>query len=595
MSDRRRAVPGEIQFEPDRGFAYLHRLKVIGVFAPIVGIVVLEALRIVFEAVVQGEGLGHSASEQIIPAVVTVAGVVVFALIIFSFIERVQRELVRQNRELVAVNAVSTAVQGELTVDEVIDAVIESVTASTGATDVSVTVFDEETGLAEDGGTVHHAALEPHPASSGAHPLHLVDIPLSTSSRIVGRLRLSLPDGAGDPDLLAATTLQNIGHQLGSSIQTAQLFADLQRRQREGHALYDILVQISHQGVLADTLAMIVDHARNRLGADEAVACLNEPSAHLVEVTDAGPAAVTVTGACVSSAAAGGRHSCCGDRSCSFRSATEFPEHASAVIASRDEVLGDLWVGRREGRPFPGRDREFLATLSDLASIAITNARMRESEQLTAIRGERERIAREMHDSLAQVLGVTQLRLRALLGNHDILQANGIATELSELADIAGDAYRDVREAILGLRESSRTDRGLVESLAAYLEKYERQTGIETSLEAEPGDMLTLPPRSEIQVIRVIQEALTNVRKHAGARSVAVRITETPGRVTFVVEDDGSGFDPKRAAAGQDTFGLQSMRERVALVGGALSVEAAPGQGTRVVASVPASYQPASV
>jgi len=583
--------------DPTRGIAYLRRLRVIGVFIPIAAVVILEVIRIVvFEAGIEGEGLHHSLREQTVPALITVVGVVGFALVMFASIERVQRELFRQNRELEAVNAVSTAVQGELGVDEVIDAVIESVIASTGATDVSVTVFDEETSGAGNGGSEHHAT--PTSPAAGAGPLHLVDIPLSTATGIVGRLRLQLPDGAGDPDLLAATTLQNIGHQLGSSIQTAQLVADLQRRQREGHALFDVLVQISHQEALADILTSVVRHTHDRLSGDEAVICLNERAGHLVEphAGALGPIAGGATaGVCISSEAEGLRAFCGLDCPCSIRSAPEFHASTFAAIASREVVYGDLWVGRRAGDPFTARDREHLGTLSDLTSIAITNARMRENEQLAAIRGERERIARELHDSLAQVLGVTQLRLRALLGQADVRQSEAIAAELGELAEISGDAYLDVREAILGLRESSRTDRGLVESLAAYLEKYERQSGIQTLLETELDDKLVLAPRSEIQMIRVIQEALTNARKHSGATAVAVRIAETSGHVTFVVEDDGAGFDPSRAATGRDAFGLQSMRERVALVGGTLSVEAAPGRGTRITARVPASHYPANV
>ena len=594
MLHRRRALPGEARVDPERGPAYLRRLKVIGVFVPVAAVVVLEVIRIVaFEAGIEGEGLNHSLHEQTIPALLTVVGVVVFAVVMFASIERVQRELFRQNRELAAVNAVSTAVQGELAVDEIIDAVIESVIASTGATDVSVTLVDQETGVAGNGGPEHHATSP----AAGAGPLHLVDIPLSTATRIVGRLRLGLPDGAGDPDLLAATTLQNIGHQLGSSIQTAQLFADLQRRQHEGHALYDVLVRISNQEPLADTLTTVVRHARDRLAGDGAVICLNGSSAHLVEshAPELDSIAGAAAGVCISSEAEVPHAFCDLECACSVRSSAEFTTSAFAAISSREAVYGDLWVGRRADDPFSGRDREHLATLADLASIAITNARMRENEQLAAIRGERERIARELHDSLAQVLGVTQLRLRALQGRAEIQQAGAVAAELGELAEISGDAYLDVREAILGLRESSRTDRGLVESLGAYLEKYERQSGIQASLETELDDKLMLAPGSEIQVIRVIQEALTNVRKHSGAKAVAVRITETSGRVAIVVEDDGAGFDPTRATIGRDAFGLQSMRERVALVGGTLSVEAAPGRGTRITARVPASHYPASV
>ncbi len=576
--------------------ADLRRLKVIGVFIPIAAVVVLEAIRIaVFELHFEGDSVGHAVREQIGPALLTVVAVVAFALVMFAFIEHAQREIVRQNRELAAVNAVSTAVQGELTVDEIIDAVIESVIGSTGASEVSVTVFDAETGAAGNGAAGHRATVEPAAAADPVPP-HLVDVPLSTATRIVGRMRLKLPAGVGDPDLLAATTLQNIGHQLGASIQTAQLVADLQRRQREGHALYDVLVQISNQGVLADILAGIVRHARDRLAGDEAVICLNGPSAQLVQSDsrELGSAVEAVAGVCICSERES-LHAFCGSRrSCSTRSSHAFQESAIAAIASREAVLGDLWVGRRASVPFTGRDREYLATLSDLASIAITNARMREGERLTAIRDERGRIAREMHDSLAQVLGVTQLRLRALSGRPEIRHSDAIAAELAELAEISGDAYRDVRESILGLRESSRADRGLIESLAAYLEKYEHQSGIRASLETELDDELILQPLSEIQVIRVIQEALTNVRKHSGATKVAVRIAQRAGRATFVVEDDGKGFDPARAAIGRDTFGLQSMRERVALIGGMLAVESAPGRGTRLIAELPASYHPGS-
>ncbi len=250
-------------------------------------------------------------------------------------------------------------------------------------------------------------------------------------------------------------------------------------------------------------------------------------------------------------------------------------------------MLGELWIGRRSDVPFTERDRRYLATLSDLASIAITSARARENEHQQAILAERERIAREMHDSLAQVLGVTHLRLRALGSRADVRGRHAIAAELAELADLSEEAYRDVREAILGLRESSRADRGLLDGLRAYLDKYSQQCGIETSLETTLDHDLVLPPRGEVQVIRVIQEALTNVRKHSGATSAVVRVTKTDDTATFVVADDGHGFDVSGALHGRDGFGLHAMRERMELIGGTLVIDSAPGRGTRVVAGVP--------
>lgn len=211
-------------------------------------------------------------------------------------------------------------------------------------------------------------------------------------------------------------------------------------------------------------------------------------------------------------------------------------------------------------------------------------ARTRESERRAAILAERERIARELHDSLAQVLGATHLRLRAL-GSHEELREQGaMAAQLEELADVCEEGYRDVRGAILELHESSRSDRGLLDGLRSYLDKYTRQCGVATSLETDLEGDLALPPHSEIQIVRVVQEALANVRKHSGADCAAVRVVQSNGSIRFVVEDDGCGFDP--AAADRDGFGLRSMRERMELIGGTLLTDSVAGRGTRVVAEI---------
>jgi two-component system nitrate/nitrite sensor histidine kinase NarX len=159
-----------------------------------------------------------------------------------------------------------------------------------------------------------------------------------------------------------------------------------------------------------------------------------------------------------------------------------------------------------------------------------------------------------------------------------------MADELSGLADTADEAYRDVREAILGLRETVREDDGIEGSLGEYLRKYSRQTGIAASLHVEGDTRRALSPRSEVQLLRVVQEALTNTRKHAAASRVAVRIDCTGGGTTLVIEDDGAGFDPGSVASTMEGgFGLASMRERVDAIGGRLDLYAAPSEGTRIV------------
>jgi two-component system nitrate/nitrite sensor histidine kinase NarX len=197
---------------------------------------------------------------------------------------------------------------------------------------------------------------------------------------------------------------------------------------------------------------------------------------------------------------------------------------------------------------------------------------------------ERDRIARELHDSIAQVLGVIHLRLRSLEPKVRDVSDNGPATEIADLAEIADEAYKDVREAILGLRESITSAEGLEGALGEYLRKYSRQTGIKATLRCDDAARRALTPRSEVQLLRVVQEALTNVRKHAGAHLAAVSLSADEGVVTLSVVDDGSGFDPSRLEEALDHgFGLASMRERVEQIGGTLAVHTAPGTGTRVV------------
>jgi signal transduction histidine kinase len=573
----------------------LHRLKLMSVVLPIVYVVAMElgVGRLV------GSGWLPHQYQLAVELFITVLAITAFGLVMFRFIDRAQAQVLRQNRDLAATNAVSTAVRGELGVDRIIDVALESVMSSTGATEVSVTVFAPE-GSPLDHETHHRRAESgPTPAvpdDGRSAAAGLVEIPLSTGTRFVGRMRLHLPAGSGERDGLGSGTLQVIGQQLANAIQIAQLVADLERRNHEGHVFHDVLLQISNQSAPADILASVVRHARDLPGTDDAVLCLNEGASGLVRfqggaAPGGGSASITsgpTAGPGPDSAGKVHEHHLV----CPVRSSSQLKSSLTIPLRGAGGILGDLWVARQSDVPFTALDEDYLGALCGLAAIALTSAQARENERLGAILAERERIAREMHDSLAQVLGVTHLRLRALDSREDVSGNREVAEELGELADICEEAYRDVREAILGLRESSRTERGLVDALGAYLAKYTQQCGIETSLETGLDHELALSPRSEVQVIRVIQEALTNVRKHSGAKSAVVRITETDSGTTFVVEDDGQGFDHGGSALDRDGFGLFTMHERMGLLNGSLTIDSPPGHGTRVIASVPERSHP---
>jgi two-component system nitrate/nitrite sensor histidine kinase NarX len=265
------------------------------------------------------------------------------------------------------------------------------------------------------------------------------------------------------------------------------------------------------------------------------------------------------------------------------------PASGAAAWASRpmrgpDGHLGELCVARLTGSDFTSAERELLAALADMAAIAVRTSRLHDAEEQYTILAERDRIARELHDSLAQVLGVIHLRLRAVEPLAAGTGSTELIRELDELAEVSDEAYRDVREAILGLRETIGSDDGLEGSLREYLHKYGRQTGIQATLVCHGPTKGALPPRTEVQLLRVVQEALTNVRKHAAAHRVVVRLDCGAAVPSLEVEDDGSGFDPALVTASlEGGFGLASMRERVQQIGGTLDVHTAPGKGTRIV------------
>jgi len=376
-------------------------------------------------------------------------------------------------------------------------------------------------------------------------------------------------------------------HVVGQNRALAEVNAELERRKGEGHAFYDVLLQISNQSPSGQVLSAVVDNARNLLASDGAGLCLDDEAMFLVKLDDPAPGATLFGKGTVCSVS----HECVspcvrGSGACPVRRSPEWYEKLAVPVRGPWGALGELWIARHEERPYTERDREFLVSLAGLVEIALAGARARELEHEGAVLEERHRIAREMHDGVAQVLGATHLRLRALGPRAEVGDRAKVVVELEELADLCDEAYRDVREAILGLRESTRFGRGLVDSLRTYVEKFSQQSGIETLLVCDVEHDLELSPRCEVQVVRVIQEALTNARKHAGATKAFVRVSETDHSTLFTVEDDGAGFDAA-AMLERDGYGLHSMRDRMLLLNGRLTVDSAPGRGTRVVAEIP--------
>ncbi len=258
-------------------------------------------------------------------------------------------------------------------------------------------------------------------------------------------------------------------------------------------------------------------------------------------------------------------------------------------LRSGGRAIGVLMVANRTPTAFGESQVVLLSSLANQAAVGIENARLYEKVQQLAVLEERERIAREMHDGLGQVLGYVNTKTLAVARLLEVGKVDEARTQVAELKVAAKEVFADVREAILGLRTTLGPGRGFLAALREYTAGFERQSGISVDLEAPDHEAeLKLPASAELQLIRVVQEALTNVRKHAHASRACVRLEAIGGSVRLVVEDDGQGFDPSRPVhEGGPRFGLQTMRERAEAIGGSFAVEAQPGAGTRVLVTAP--------
>lgn len=240
-----------------------------------------------------------------------------------------------------------------------------------------------------------------------------------------------------------------------------------------GEAVHEVLGQISRSQPLAEILHAITRHARDLVKGEGAGIRLHPSLSGLV-----GPVSDACTESGLVCAIVEARHGTRRD-SCPVRTPHAYRHYRTVALVDEGGSVGELWVGRRSDGPFSRAEQTFLETLGGLAVLAVKHAQMIDAERLSAVVDERVRIARELHDSLAQVLGVTHLRLRALSGLLDSTPTDAVRTELDALADLCQESYRDVREAILGLRDSNRADRSLLENLEASVAAVGRSSGIE--------------------------------------------------------------------------------------------------------------------
>jgi signal transduction histidine kinase len=244
--------------------------------------------------------------------------------------------------------------------------------------------------------------------------------------------------------------------------------------------------------------------------------------------------------------------------------------------------IGIAFAHDRRGRDprFTNADLRLAEHFAQRAAVAVDLSRRVQRDSLRRViegqESERRRLARELHDETGQAL------TSVLLGLKSVENADDVPTALANLRELVVATLQDVRRLAVELRPKALDDFGLVPAVERLVDTFQEATGISVEFESRIGEG-RLPSEVETTLYRTVQESLTNIAKHAGARRVSVLLLRRPGAVSALVEDDGHGFDPSDERSG---IGLDGMRERLALLEGKLTIESS-GAGSSIVADVP--------
>jgi signal transduction histidine kinase len=255
-------------------------------------------------------------------------------------------------------------------------------------------------------------------------------------------------------------------------------------------------------------------------------------------------------------------------------------------IVSRGGILGALYLTDKEGaEAFSEADEKLIVLLAAHAAIAIENARLHERSRELSILEERNRLARELHDSVTQQLFAVTLAAQSaseLLARGE----DAAGTELERVQALARGAMDELRSVVFELRPVALEAEGLASALRKHVEVLRRVSGTPIELRIAAAPALSAP--ASAQVFRIAQEALQNALRHADATRIEVVLEDGGGTLALVVADDGRGFDPAASDVRGRRLGLTSMEERAADLGGRLVVDTRPGAGTAVRLEVPA-------
>jgi signal transduction histidine kinase len=427
-------------------------------------------------------------------------------------------------------------------------------------------------------------------------------VPIELRGVAYGNLYLTEKQGGEDFSEEDEEILTLLAGQAAVAIENARLYEASARWSRQLQSLEEVGNALATETDLDRLLDLVTRRLRELLGARVVALALPIGSDELRFAAAAGESAEELLGETISRSESKSGRVLVRRRSERIDSVIDDPEVHQEVsrrisartgmwvpLIARDRVIGVLEIHDKEGPDarFSDDDLRLAETFAARAAVAVELsqrvARDAVRRVVEAQETERTRLARELHDETGQALTSILLGLKPL---EEALADQPARDALADLREHVVSALQDVRRLAVELRPAVLDDFGLVPALERLIDSFAEQTDTRVDFRSALGET-RLPSEVETTLYRVVQESLTNIVKHAGARNVSVSLAHRGSAVAAVIEDDGAGFDQRTVR--EEGIGLLGMRERLALLDGRLEIESRPGTGTTIVAEVPAA------
>jgi signal transduction histidine kinase len=541
-----------------------------------------------------------------------------------------------EQARLRAVLDAAIAVSSELSLDAVLQRIVESAASLTGAQYAALGVINQSrqalerfvvTGLDDatreaigdlprgrgilgvlirDATPLRLDDLSTDPRSVGFPPNHppmrtFLGVPVLLRGVAYGNLYLTEKAGSGPFTEEDQEIVQLLAGQAAVAIENARLYESATRWGEQLQSLTDVGNALSTEIELPKLLDLVVGRLRELIDARIVFIARPQPGGAAVIETVAGDDPGDYAGIVLDPLKSKTARVLERRRSERVDSLLEDPEVDQATarklgartglwvpLVVRDRAIGVLVAQDKEDSDdarFTAEDLRIAEAFAERAALAIDlSERVARDALRRVVAGqelERQRLARELHDETGQALTSILLGLKAI---EEAGNGQDVRKSVRELRGLVVGTLQDVRRLAVELRPKALDDFGLVPALQRLAETFAEQTGIRVHVQAALGDS-RLSGETETALYRIVQEALTNIIKHAQAATVSVVLTRKGDRVVAVIEDDGRGFDPTDTR--DERLGLLGMRERITLVNGKLSVESRPGEGTTIAVEVP--------